>query len=382
RGAAKQARKRLGRAAAYLKDNLYTAFYEELHKALLGFISDKLLMDAGEMNRENIASRLAESGVDEASVKAFVDLLDACEYARYAPSEGHEAMAAHYEAAVDSIARIDGEVRRAGKDAVHRAGARVSLLLLPLMLLFSASMQAAPAGSDKAVADSLWAAGAQAYTESDYSGALGLWMQISDSGLESPDLYCNIGDAYYKSRDLAHAILYYERALRLNPSHQAARHNLEFVSYEVRDRIDSVPEFFLKTWVRKLSWSLPSTVWAWLFLVLIAGTLAMLLLFLLSKGSAARRTGFFTGIALLVLSIFCLLFAARQRSDYSAREDAIITAPVVSAGSTPGGESSKDLFIIHEGTKVKVLENIGGWSNIELADGRQGWVRDESFEII
>ena len=366
RAATKMARKRLALAGEFLSKDLYTAFYEELHKALLGFVSDKLNMPAADLSKENISSRLVEGGCPAEAAARFTELLDACEFARYAPSEGHEAMNAHYEGAVSVISEIDSSMKKKHKGSA--AAAVVALLmLLPLQ------------GHAAEPADSLWDAGVAAYTEGRWSEAQDAWTSIRGLGLESADLYCNLGDACFKQDDMAHAILWYERALRLDPSHADARHNLEFARTRIQDRIEEVPEFFVEAWGRKMCWLLPSGTWAIIGLVLLAAALAMLLLFLLGRG-AARKTGFFAGIAFALLMLLCMDFAFWQRTDGLRDDQAIITGAVTQASSSPG--SGVSLFVLHEGTKVKVLESVGGWSNVELSDGRQGWLRDESYERI
>ena len=372
RAATKMAQKRLSVAEGYLKNSLYTAFYEELHRALLGFISDKLNMDPADMTRENIASALASGGVPDALVSEFNGLLDACEFARYAPDSGNDAMNAHYETAVNVISMIDSSMKKKNT-AAGKATAVTALLML--LAPFWASGAQAPA-------DSLWEAGSAAYADGDWEGAASAWGAIEAEGLESPELYYNIGNAYFKSSDYAHAILYYERALKLDPSYSDARFNLEFAMGSVQDRIDSVPEFFLRTWVRKLGYLFPSDTWAVLFLVLFGLALAGALLFLLGTGAARRRTGFFAGLAALVLALCCLGFAASQKAAYNRADSAIVTVPVSSVLSSPGSGAAKDLFVLHEGTKVRILDEVGGWWNIELSDGRQGWIQSSDLELI
>ena len=372
RAATKMAQKRLSVAEGYLRNNLYTAFYEELHRALLGFISDKLNMDPADMTRENIASALASGGVPDALVSEFNGLLDACEFARYAPDSGNEAMNAHYETAVNVISMIDSSMK---KKSTPAAKATAVTALLMLLVPFWASGAQAPA-------DSLWEAGAAAYADGDWTGAASAWGAIEAEGLESPELYYNIGNAYFKASDYAHAILYYERALKLDPSYSDARFNLEFAMGSVQDRIDSVPEFFLRTWVRKLGYLFSSDTWAVLFLVLLGLALAGALLFLLGTGAARRRTGFFAGLAALLLAFCCLGFAASQKAAYNRADSAIVTVPVSSVLSSPGSGAAKDLFVLHEGTKVRILDEVGGWWNIELTDGRQGWIPSSDLELI
>ena len=368
RGAVKMARKRLAAAGEYLQKNLYTAFYEELHRALLGFVSDKLNMDASDMTRENIAAKFMESGVTEGLAEEFCSLLDACDYARYAPDAGHEAMNAHYESAVSAISRIDSCMKK-------KVSPRTAALLALLMLVPFA-------GRAADYPDSLWNAGVSAYSEGQWAKASKAWGELVSAGMVSPELYTNLGDACFKNEDYAHAILYYERALKLDPSYSDARYNLRFAGQRVQDRIESVPEFFLVSWMRSVGWKLSSNAWAVLFLVLFAAALAMLLLFLLGRSAGGRKAGFFAGIVLLLLSLGALGFASWQKKDFENSNAAIVMSPVVSVKSAPGGGDSKDLFILHEGTKVLVFDSVAEWLNIELSDGRQGWVRADNVEKI
>ena len=372
RGATKMARKRLAQAGSFLQGNLYTAFYEELHRALLGFVSDKLNLDATDLSKENISAKLVENGVAESLATDFTGLLDACEFARYAPDAGHDAMNTHYEKAVSVISAIDDSMKR-----VPRKGAAAALLAL-LLLLPAHNISAQSA----AYADSLWTAGVSAYSDGDWAGAARAWSDLRALGLESPQLYCNLGDALFKQDDLAHAILNYERALKLDPSYADARHNLAFAQTQLQDKIEAIPDFFLEVWGRKMCWLLPADTWAALFLVLLAVTLACVLLFLLGRRVAARKTGFIAGIVALVLALLCVSFAFWQRADYRKADSAIITRAVTTVQSAPGRDSAKDLFVLHEGTKVKLLDSVGSWRNIELADGRQGWLPETDLEVI
>lgn len=372
RKAVKMALKRLHLANTFLKQNLYTAFYEELHKALLGFISDKLNINVAELSRERISETLKDRNVEERYIDTFIGILDACEFARYAPASGHEAMAAHYEKAVEVISSIDSEMK-SGKPSSK--GALVALLML-ISLPFAAEAE----GKD--YVDSLWNAANQAYSEGRWSDALEGYGLISGMGLESASLYCNTGDAYFKDGNVAKAILYYEKALKLDPSYSDARFNLELLNSGIQDRIDPVPEFVLKAWIRDLCYIMDSDAWAVCFLVFLALTFAMTLLFILAPRAGGRRAGFFTGLVMLVFAVFSLTFSIWQKRDSMKADDAVVMRPVTSVRSSPSSESSTDLFILHEGTKVRIIDAVGQWNNIELADGRQGWIPSSDIEII
>ena len=369
KAATKMARKRLSFAKDYLDKDLHSAYYEELHKALLGFVSDKFNMDAADLSRDNIREKLLESGASESASDRFVELLDACEFARYAPDSGHEAMNEHYESAVSVISDIDDSMRRK-----HKAPAAAALAAL-LMVLPGVTSQA----QDTAA---LWAEGTAAYTEGRWQDAVDSWEAIAATGNVSADLYYNIGNAFFKNSDMAHAILNYRRALKIDPSDADARYNLEFARSMVQDKIESVPEFFLKTSMRKFCWLLPSDAWAVLCLVLFAAALSMALLFLLSSRPGIRKTGFFVGIISLIFSILCLCFSLSQRKQCLSDTDAVVVSSVVPVKSAPGSGSGTDLFVLHEGTEVVVIGEVGEWQNIELADGRQGWVQGRNIEKV
>ena len=371
RGASKMARKRLSLANGYLSKKLYTAFYEELHRALLGFVSDKLNMDAADMNKENISARFAEAGADEGSSSELTSLLDACEYARYSPDSGYEAMNTHYEKAVEVIAAIDSAMKKTPRKAAGAAALALLLMILPIQ-----------GHAADVYADSLWNAGVEAYSQGHWQEAGDAWTQIASLGMGSAELYCNIGDALFRQNELAGAVLYYSRALKLDPSFKDARYNLEFVETRLQDNIEAVPEFFLKGIFRKLCYALSSDAWALVSLFCLAGLLAMVLLYVLGRSSASRRWGFFAGLALALCLLVSVLCGARQRHDSRLRDSAVIMRPVVSVKSAPGGSDNKDLFILHEGTTVRLLDEVGGWSNIRLADGREGWLRSEYMTVI
>lgn len=372
RKATKMALKRLHLADTFLKQNLYTAFYEELHKALLGFISDKLNIPVAELSRDRITEALTAGGVDKGHVDKFIAILDACEFARYAPDSGHDAMVAHYTDAVETISSIDSNMK--GKKTSSKASAVAILLLMTVP--FAASAQ------DDPYVDSLWNEANAAYADGRWADAASGYEMISSMGLESAALYCNAGDAFFKDGNVPMAIVYYERALKLDPSYEDARYNLELMNSLIQDRIDAVPEFILKVWARDICYIMDSDSWAVCFLVFLALTLAMALTFVLAPTAAGRRVGFFVGIVFLVCTVCSISFSVWQKKDYMSADEAIVTRPVTSVKSSPSAESSTDLFILHEGTKVRILDEVGRWNNVELVDGRQGWIKAEDIEVI
>ena len=370
RKATKMALKRLRLAGTFLRQNLYTAFYEELHKALLGFVSDKLNVPVGELSKERISELFTEGGVSEALIASFVGLIDACEFARYSPSSGNEAMAAHYETALDVISSIDSNMK---SKSTNKAKTMVVALLFLLPMASYAQNN---------YTDSLWNAANEAYAQENWNAAIKDYQAIADASVESAALWCNMGSAWYKSGNLGKAIVCYERALKLNPSYEDARYNLELLNSIKLDRIESVPELIIATWTKKIGRLLDSNAWAVCFLVFLAVALAMALLFVLGSSVTSRRVGFFTGIVFVLFAFASLSFSIWQKNAYMKADVAIVVKPVSSVKSAPSGDSAKDFFVLHEGTKVKIVDSVGGWYNIELTDGRQGWLPSSDIEII
>ena len=374
RRATKMALARLKTAQGYLKENLYAAFYEELHKALLGYISDKLNIGMENLNKDNIAARLAEGGVGSGLVEELTGLLDACEFARYSPDSGSEAMTVHYNQAVKVISSIDS-IMKSHKKSPSAAGTALSVLLLMAMPSVSEA-------ANDSYLDSLWNRGVETYGAGQWQESIDAWESALNAGVENPELYYNLGNAYFKTSENARAILNYERALKLDPSFSDARFNLELASSLVQDKIDAVPEFVLKSWARKLCYVMNSDAWAVISILFLAVFLGLLILFARGATPGLRRLGFYGAIVVILMAAGSYGMARWQRNMYIKADYAIVMRPVSSVKSSPSAESSKDLFVLHEGTKVSILDSVGKWYNISLSDGRQGWIPESDIEII
>lgn len=371
RKATKMALKRLKKAGDLLKKGQSSAFYEELHNALLGYVSDKLNMPVAELSKERIAEVILENGATESAVSELVEILDSCEFARYAPSAAGQSMTSDYEKAVEVISTIDSSMRT-------RKGFSGKYVAVALLMCLSVNAFA----SEVSDAEALWNMANESYVQGNYAEAADDYEKISEMGFESPVLYYNTANAYYQQGNLAKAVLFYERALKLDPSYSDAKYNLEYVNTLIQDKIDPVPEFFLKEWLRNVSYMTDSDGWAIAFIVLLVITLALVLVFLLARSVAWKRVGFFTGIVTLVLMFSALSFSLWQKNEYEDSDNAIVMRTVY-VRSTPSAESSqKTLFELHSGTKVHVLEIMGPSMKISIADGRQGWVNSSDIEII
>ncbi len=372
RRANRMARARLKSAESYLKQGLGGAYYEELHKALTGYVSDKLMIPAADLSKDSISEKLRERGVRDESIAALTGLIDQCEFARYAPESEQRQMENEYNEAFNVISDIESQLKNPKAASGNKvAGAALLVLLLSLAM---------PAAAQEDVS-SLWEKAGEAFAAGQWQNALNCYQMIEGEGLESDDLYYNIGNTFLKLQDNAHAILYYERALKLNPSHADAAHNLEIVRQMTLDKIDEVPEFILVSWFHGLRQGLSANAWAWitLGLLLLAGVL--LTVFRSGAPRSLRKVSFIFSCIVLALTILTFIFSLQQKRAVTRQDSAIVTAPVCSVKSSPA-EGGKTVFVLHEGTKVRLLDDVGDWAKIEIADGRQGWAQGSTFEII
>jgi tetratricopeptide (TPR) repeat protein len=219
------------------------------------------------------------------------------------------------------------------------------------------------------------------YREGKFEQAADVYEAILKQGLASTAIYFNLGNSYYRMGKTAPAILAYERALRLQPNDQDIKHNLDLVNLKTVDRIEPLPELFFIDWLRTISSFLPLHTAIWLFAFgWVIVFLSLAAMYLLTAPSILR---FFRGLIIgsLVALIPLALLLVTQVADSRIRNDAIVTASVTTAKTSPDSQSF-DAFVIHEGLKVKLSDSVGDWVKIVLADGKVGWIRSDQCERI
>lgn len=107
----KVATRRMKLAGKLLAENKKNEFYDEVLKALWGYISDKLSIPVSQLSKDNIEAELANYGVQEALIAEFIGVLNECEYARYAPGNENEAMDKVYSASVEVISKMENSIK-------------------------------------------------------------------------------------------------------------------------------------------------------------------------------------------------------------------------------------------------------------------------------
>ena len=361
----KVAVRRLREANKLLKAGKQSAFYDEVLRALWGYVSDKLDMPVAQLSRENISQQLTERGVDAETVSLFIGALDECEFARYAPGDASGNMNKVYDAAIQAIMKIEDFLK--GKKHIRRAAAPVVLLLLMLPMSTVSAVT-------KADADS-------AYIHERYQQAIADYEALLKGGV-SADLYYNLGNAYYRTDNMTKAILNYERALLLSPGDADIRFNLQMARSKTIDKITPESEMFFVTWYHSLVNLMSVDAWARCALIALAVAIILVLSYLFSERMWLRKLGFFGALFLLLVFLMSNLFAFQQKRKLTHRSTAVIMTTAAPVKSTPS-KNGTDLFILHEGTCVTITDgSMQGWKEIRVADGKQGWIETRQIEII
>ncbi|MDO4191406.1 MAG: tetratricopeptide repeat protein [Bacteroidales bacterium] len=218
------------------------------------------------------------------------------------------------------------------------------------------------------------------YANGNYAEAAEIYNTLLEEN-ESADLYYNYGNALYKQGELGKAILNYERALRLNPRHADAKFNLDFVNQQITDRIDANSTFFLNTFFRKLSRSLPADTWGTLSVACFLLMLVAFFLYVFGHAITLRKIAFTISAICLFFVIVFGIFAQHQKRYIEQRVEAIVMTGSVTVKSSPD-ESGTEIFVLHEGTKVERQDALGTWSKIKIADGQVGWLPTSTIQPI
>ncbi len=362
----KVATKRLRQAAALMKKGKQNDFYDEVLRALWGYVGDKLNIPVENLSKDNIAEKLTMHNIDEATTNAFLEAIDECEYARFAPGDPKGKMDIVYDKAVKAITEID-EILNSRKNKNVAKG----MMMLAVLLLASMT---ANAKVTKQMADA-------EYAKENYQSAIQMYNEVLAQGV-SADLYYNLGNAYFRTGNITKSILAYERALKLAPGDEDIRFNLQFARSKTPDKITPQSEMFFVTWYKSLVNTTDSNSWAAVSIAFFIIALVMLSLYLFGPNAIAVRLGFYCGVLCILVFVTTTFLAWQQKSMSQNHDGAVITAPVVNVKNTPSASSANSM-VLHEGTRVDITDRtMNGWYGVTLSDGREGWLHTNEVEEI
>lgn len=362
----KIATKRLRQANKLMLAGKSNEFYDEVLRALWGYVGDKLNMPAEKLSRENISEKLQSHNVDDNTISKFVSAIDDCEMMRFAPGDPEGNMNKTFESAMTAIMEIENVMKKKSNKA-KAFGFSFVLMILMLMPLSANAITKQNADDE--------------YAKGNYQQAIKDYQEILKTGVSS-EIYYNLGNAYYRTDNITQALLAYERALQLSPGDNDIRFNLQYARSKTIDKITPETEMFFVTWYHSLVNFTSVDRWANTAIVSIVMALLLILVFLFAPQMWARKSGFYGSAAFLLLFAFANLFAFQQKHELETKQGAIVIAPTVNVKKTPA-VSGSDVFVIHEGTRVDITDrSMKQWRGIKLADGREGWLKTSQIEEI
>ena len=362
----KIATKRLRQANKLMLAGKTNEFYDEVLRALWGYVGDKLNMPAEKLSRENISEKLQSHNVDDNTISKFLSAIDDCEMMRFAPGDPEGNMNKTFEGAMTAIMEIENVMKKKSNKA-KVSGFSFVLMILMLMPLSANAITKQNADDE--------------YAKGNYQQAIKDYQEILKAGVSS-EIYYNLGNAYYRTDNITQALLAYERALQLSPGDNDIRFNLQYARSKTIDKITPETEMFFVTWYNSLVNFTSVDRWANTAIVSIVMALLLILVFLFAPQMWARKSGFYGSAVFLLLFAFANLFAFQQKHELETKQGAIVIAPTVNVKKTPAA-SGTDVFVIHEGTRVDITDRgMKQWRGVKLADGREGWLKTSQIEEI
>ena len=241
----------------------------------------------------------------------------------------------------------------------------VLLLLVSFLPLFAIA---------QGEATTLFRKGNDEFAKWRYKDAITSYQQITGKGYQSAAVYFNLGNAYYKSGDIPSALLYYEKAHKIVPGDEDINSNIRFANAKTVDKIEQPPQFFILNWWDAVILSFPLHTLAIAAILFLLAGFGALIFYLFTQSVVFKKASFYSALALIFSGLLVMFIAGRQDHYFEAHHQAIIFAGTVKVKSEPV-DNSKDLFVIHEGTKVELMDNQNGWIKIGLLNGNTGWIR-------
>lgn len=367
----KIATRRLRRADELMLKGKSSEFYDEVMRALWGYVSDKLNIPVEHLSSDNISEKLSTLGVDDNTINKFTGALHECEFERYAPGDTKGNMDRTMESAMTAIMEIENSLNERTKAQQHTgSGSAMMLMLVAAMMLLPLSAGAIT----KQNADN-------EYAKKNYTQAIADYQELLKDGV-SADIYYNLGNAYYRTDNITQALLAYERAHLLSPGDADIRFNLEMARSKTIDKITPQSEMFFVTWYKALVNLMSVDGWAYTACLSLLIAIIAMLFYLFHGNDKVRAGGFYASITFIVIFILANIFAFEQRDLLINRTGAIITSPAVTVKNGPSANAGS-AFVIHEGTRVDIIDkSLANWRSIRLADGREGWITTKQLEEI
>jgi tetratricopeptide (TPR) repeat protein len=216
------------------------------------------------------------------------------------------------------------------------------------------------------------------FNQKEYQKAIDLYTDILSKGQVSAELHYNLGNAYFKAGNLPLSIVQYEKAAKLAPADEDIKFNLQLAKTQTVDKVDVVPIFWLARLEQKIINLLSTNQWAAIGLVSFLLSLTFLMWYFFSNQILIKKLSFWTAGMLLLLSMSSVWASYRAQHENYSRQYAIIVNPSINIKSSPDVNST-NLFVLHAGTKLEVLDQINEWLKVRIENGNTGWIKEKDL---
>ena len=219
----------------------------------------------------------------------------------------------------------------------------------------------------------------QNFRDGQYPMAVANYLSVVEKGEHSSEIYYNLGCAYFQQNQIGKAVLNFARAEALNPEDADVQYNMELALAKTKDKIEPSDKFIIARWFESLARTQNSTGWAITALVMLIIAATAVVLWLITEKLSLRKIGFFTGLVAIIIFLIALISGNSAINRENSNAQAVIINNAVSVKSSPA-TGGKDIFILHEGTQLEVLQTLDDWSEIRLQDGNRGWLQTSAIE--
>ncbi len=219
------------------------------------------------------------------------------------------------------------------------------------------------------------------YNKGEYSKAIGNYEQILQNGEHSAELYFNLANCHYKLNAIGPSILYYEKALLLKPNDGEILNNLGYAQNMRLDAVEEMPKTEIAQLYKGLVNFFSFDQWAYLAVSFIILFVLSYLAYFFLRFATQKRIAFISSMLCLILGFMSIIMAYLQYQEFKNDNPAIIYSKEVKITSEPN-TNSEVVFMLHEGTKVNVLDQLNEWKKIRLADGQSGWLKEDNLKLL
>ena len=232
--------------------------------------------------------------------------------------------------------------------------------------------------SVRADVNSIMQKGNEFYKSNQYQLAIDEYNKLIKQGFEGESVYYNLGNAHYRLGKVGYAILYYEKALILSPSDEDIKHNLTLAKLNVKDKVDTLPPFFIFNIWEGLLAAFSVSEWTIIVYIVFILFLISVIAYFFSKTATQQRISFFTGGGVSVLFLLSIILLSVKMNKEFNIKNGIIVESSVTIKSSPDN-TSRDEFVVHEGLKVRIEDKVDDWVKIRLDDGKIGWILEQNL---